>query len=51
MSKIVKVIEVNDNPNIDYGVEDLVLKEQIYRRIMAYFVKKLDAQTRAREPE
>ena len=48
---VVKVIEVNDNPNIDYGVEDLVLKEQIYRRIMAYFVKKLDVQTRAREPE
>lgn len=48
---VVKVIEVNDNPNIDYGVEDLVLKEQIYRRIMEYFVKKLDAQTRLREPD
>ena len=47
---VVKVIEVNDNPNIDFGVEDLVLKEQIYRRIMEYFVKKLDAQTRLREP-
>ncbi|MCX7072868.1 MAG: RimK family protein [Gammaproteobacteria bacterium] len=47
---VVKVIEVNDNPNIDWGVEDLVLKEAIYRRIMAYFVKKLDAQTRMREP-
>ncbi|WP_439640021.1 RimK family protein [Nevskia sp.] len=48
---VVKVIEVNDNPNIDWGVEDLVLKEAIYRRIMAYFVKKLDAQTRMREPD
>jgi glutathione synthase/RimK-type ligase-like ATP-grasp enzyme len=48
---IVKVIEVNDNPNVDWGVEDLVLKEEIYRRIMAYFVKKLDVQTRMREPE
>lgn len=46
---VVKVIEVNDNPNIDHGIEDLVLKEQIYRRIMEYFVKKLDAQTRLRE--
>lgn len=48
---VVKVIEVNDNPNIDWGVEDLVLKEAIYRWIMAYFVKKLDAQTRMREPD
>ncbi|MDP3294381.1 MAG: RimK family protein [Nevskia sp.] len=46
---VVKVIEVNDNPNIDWGVEDLVLKDAIYRRIMEYFVKKLDAQTRMRE--
>ena len=45
------MIEVNDNPNIDYGVEDLVLKEQIYRRIMEYFVRKLDEQTRAKEPQ
>jgi glutathione synthase/RimK-type ligase-like ATP-grasp enzyme len=48
--KLVKVIEVNDNPNIDWGVEDLVLKEEIYRRVMAYFVKQLDTQTRQREP-
>jgi glutathione synthase/RimK-type ligase-like ATP-grasp enzyme len=47
---VVKVIEVNDNPNIDFGVEDLVLKDAIYRRIMQFFVKKLDAQTRMREP-
>ncbi len=46
---VVKVIEVNDNPNIDWGVEDLVLKDAIYRKIIEYFVKKLDAQTRMRE--
>lgn len=46
---VVKVIEVNDNPNIDAGVEDLVLKEQLYRRVMTYFLKRLDAQTRVRE--
>jgi glutathione synthase/RimK-type ligase-like ATP-grasp enzyme/ribosomal protein S18 acetylase RimI-like enzyme len=28
------VIEVNDNPNIDEGVEDLVLGEEVYRRIL-----------------
>jgi glutathione synthase/RimK-type ligase-like ATP-grasp enzyme len=44
--KVVKVIEVNDNPNIDHGVEDLVLKDQIYRRIMEYFLKRLDARTK-----
>lgn len=42
-----KVVEVNDNPNIDFGVEDLVLKEALYRRIMEYFVRKLDARMRA----
>ncbi|QHS10864.1 RimK family protein [Sinimarinibacterium sp. NLF-5-8] len=44
--KVVKVIEVNDNPNIDYGVEDLVLREELYRRIMAHFLKRLEARTR-----
>ena len=39
----VYVIEVNDNPNIDAGVEDAVLKERLYRTIMAEFVRRLDA--------
>jgi len=46
----VKVIEVNDNPNLDWGIEDLILKEQLYRSVMEYFLKRLDAQTRIREP-
>jgi glutathione synthase/RimK-type ligase-like ATP-grasp enzyme len=48
---VVKVIEVNDNPNLDVGVEDLVLKDQLYRKVMEYFLKRLDAQTRVKEPE
>ena len=44
--KVVKVIEVNDNPNVDYGVEDLFLKEALYRKIMEYFIKRLEARTR-----
>ncbi|MEW6167582.1 MAG: RimK family protein [Pseudomonadota bacterium] len=44
--KVVKVIEVNDNPNIDHGVEDLVLKGSLYRQIMEYFVRRLEARTR-----
>lgn len=46
--KVVKVIEVNDNPNIDVGVEDLVLKAVLYKRVMEHFVKRLDAQTRSK---
>jgi glutathione synthase/RimK-type ligase-like ATP-grasp enzyme len=44
--KVVKVIEVNDNPNIDFGVEDLVLKAELYHKVMAYFLKRLEARTR-----
>lgn len=43
---VVKVVEVNDNPNIDFGVEDLVLKETLYRRIMEYFVRRLEARVK-----
>jgi len=28
------VMEINDNPNIDVGNEDLVLKDELYQRIM-----------------
>ncbi len=41
------VIEVNDNPNIDAGVEDQVLKEELYRIILAEFVRRLELQRRA----
>lgn len=36
------VIEVNDNPNLDSGVEDLVLRDELYRRIMESFVKRIE---------
>jgi glutathione synthase/RimK-type ligase-like ATP-grasp enzyme len=36
------VIEVNDNPNIDAGVEDKVLKGELYRRIMDMFLRRLE---------
>lgn len=38
----VYVIEINDNPNLDQGVEDQVLKEQFYQRVMGEFVRRLD---------
>jgi glutathione synthase/RimK-type ligase-like ATP-grasp enzyme len=36
------VIEVNDNPSIDHGVEDLVLGDVLYRRIMDEFLRRLE---------
>ena len=44
------VIEVNDNPNIDAGVEDLVLKDELYRLLMADFIRRLDGRRRRGEP-
>ena len=41
-TKGVVVIEINDNPNIDHGVEDAVLKEEVYRTIIDDFVWRLD---------
>jgi glutathione synthase/RimK-type ligase-like ATP-grasp enzyme len=36
------VIEVNDNPNIDAGVEDRILKTDLYRRIMEVFLRRIE---------
>lgn len=36
------VIEVNDNPNVDSGVEDLYLKDDLYRIILEEFVRRLE---------
>lgn len=36
------VIEVNDNPSVDAGVEDAVLKEELYLRIMRVFLRRLE---------
>lgn len=36
------IIEINDNPNIDAGVEDQVLGHEIYMTIMNYFLKQLN---------
>ncbi len=36
------VIEVNDNPNLDRGVEDKVIKDQLYVRILEEFIRRID---------
>ncbi|MFH7325342.1 RimK family protein [Desulfurivibrio sp. C05AmB] len=44
----VYVIEVNDNPSIDAGLEDKVLKDELYRRIMASFLERIERGKKAR---
>lgn len=39
----VAVIEVNDNPNIDYGVEDEFLKDKLYDIVIEDFVRRFEA--------
>lgn len=39
----VYVIEINDNPNIDAGYEDRVLKSELYDRIMQSFVNRIES--------
>jgi glutathione synthase/RimK-type ligase-like ATP-grasp enzyme len=35
------VIEINDNPNIDAGIEDKILKDKLYSSIMEVFLNKI----------
>ncbi len=37
------VMEVNDNPNVDAGHEDGVIKDELYDTVMRYFRQRLDA--------
>jgi len=39
----VVVIEVNDNPNLDYGVEDKVLGDRLYEKIFLALKKRIEA--------
>jgi glutathione synthase/RimK-type ligase-like ATP-grasp enzyme len=41
--KDVFVVEVNDNPNIDAGVEDRVLRDRLYQIILESFVRRIEA--------
>ena len=37
------VIEINDNPSIDLGVEDAKLKDELYRLVMRDFLRRLES--------
>ncbi len=43
----IRIIEVNDNPNLDAGIEDEVLKEALYDQIMAEFLRRLEMRGKA----
>lgn len=36
------VIEVNENPSLDAGVEDLVLKDELYLQVMRYMMSRVE---------
>jgi len=40
------IIEVNDNPSIDQGVEDDILGDELYRRILREFVNRMEQKGR-----
>lgn len=35
------VIEVNDNPNIDYGIEDKIMGDSLYQQVMTVFLQRI----------
>ncbi len=41
--KGVFVIEINDNPSIDQGVEDKILRGELYSEIMNEFIRRIEA--------
>ena len=47
----VYIIEINDNPNIDAGMEDQVLKDELYLRVMRSFMKRIKDKKLAKKNE
>jgi glutathione synthase/RimK-type ligase-like ATP-grasp enzyme len=36
------VMEVNDNPNLEHGIEDVVGKDEIWMRLLRWFVERFE---------
>ena len=36
------IIEVNDNPNIDFNIEDQLLKDKLYEKIIGHLITEVD---------
>jgi hypothetical protein len=46
------VIEVNDNPNVDAGLEDALLQNNLYQHIMTVFLRRIEQKKMVtREPK
>lgn len=45
------VIEVNDNPSVDAGYEDALLKDSLYERVIEVFVRRLERSKERREED
>src|SRR5690606_11886113 len=41
----VVVIEVNDNPNLDHGVEDSAEKDRVWDRLLRWYLTRLEARS------
>lgn len=39
---LARIIEVNDNPNLDAGIEDAMIKDELYRRVAETFLRRID---------
>lgn len=44
------VIEINDNPNLDAGNEDGILKDALYREVMGVFLRRIEAAKQGHGP-
>ena len=49
IGKKVFVIEINDNPSIEYGAEDIIAKDQLYLTIMKSLRDRIDRIRKAKE--
>lgn len=49
VGKKVYVIEVNDNPNIDAGYEDQILKDELYEIILRVFLRRMERRKAGQE--
>lgn len=47
VGKRLAVIEINDNPNVDAGNEDGIIKDALYRQVMAVFLGRIQARRQA----
>ena len=44
----VYIIEVNDNPSVDAGYEDVLLKDELYLQVMKVFLKRIEQRKQLR---